>query len=521
QARNQRCSEMKLDRQLLEKMLDTWRKIKDIRIARGYTTTPVKLIIKQLSGKRAKHSEVIQQQIEDEIADEITLAREKYKFEEKEYNKIVKKRKLQSIRKKEAQKRLEKKARTTVEYDQTDTNDLAIVNEEDIPPRSKPVAREDDEIRTIVLDKYKNTVRPPDEPEVLLELVYSEPVTNDLNCSANEQQRRRQLQFSSDIFVRILINNKVIANTTNISLTNEFEGKISQIFPCYIVRIPDTIKIEIYENRLRSLLLAEVYLPIPEATITSENYKLEGIEFSSNTLIRTNNAGVGAGVPSPYIDVIDRPNLYLEGILNAAVAWGVQDGDVLVPAGYTKSQDPFRRQKDVNINDPKSLIEWINKSNLDPYDPDNAFFLNLVKDYMGLDIRSSSLSDFNTLQHYRLNQETGIELIDDQEIDNSLRFKLLQLRKENIPDFKDCKNIPPYDYLVRIQDTAFKNYINRRKEIIESEQEQRFNRIDAVRKHGEKNLRKIREQILARLNLSRYRKSFQDMVIEESVPNIG
>ena len=47
QARNQRCNEMKLDRQLLQRLLDTWKKIKDIRRSNGYITTSVRLIIKQ------------------------------------------------------------------------------------------------------------------------------------------------------------------------------------------------------------------------------------------------------------------------------------------------------------------------------------------------------------------------------------------------------------------------------------------------------------------------------------------
>ena len=47
QTRNQRCNEMRLDRQLLERLLSTWKKIKDIRRGNGYITTSVRLIIKQ------------------------------------------------------------------------------------------------------------------------------------------------------------------------------------------------------------------------------------------------------------------------------------------------------------------------------------------------------------------------------------------------------------------------------------------------------------------------------------------
>lgn len=33
----------------------------------------------------------------------------------------------------------------------------------------------------------------------------------------------------------------------------------------------------------------------------------------------------------------------------------------------------------VNLSNMKNLIDWIKQSNLDPYDPDNAFLINLMK----------------------------------------------------------------------------------------------------------------------------------------------
>jgi len=33
----------------------------------------------------------------------------------------------------------------------------------------------------------------------------------------------------------------------------------------------------------------------------------------------------------------------------------------------------------VNLSNMKNLIEWIKQSNLDPYDPENAFLINLMK----------------------------------------------------------------------------------------------------------------------------------------------
>ena len=51
------------------------------------------------SGKKDRHYEHMQQQIEEEIEDEITLADEQYQREKEAYGQLVKKRKLQAIRK--------------------------------------------------------------------------------------------------------------------------------------------------------------------------------------------------------------------------------------------------------------------------------------------------------------------------------------------------------------------------------------------------------------------------------------
>ncbi|CAF4571456.1 unnamed protein product [Rotaria sp. Silwood1] len=547
QARNQRCNEMKLDRDLLKHLLDAWKEIKDIRRANGYTTTSVKLIIKQISGRRKTHYEQMQQQIEEEIGDEITLADEQYQREKEAYSKLVRQRKLQDTRKKEAKKRLDKKRATTMTTDAADGDydqkDIAIINEEDIYVPEKPEPRKQDEIRTTILAKYQNAIRPADEPEFLLELVYSEQISTDSECNESERARRHNVQTSSAIFARILINGKIMADTPTIPLTNEFEGHFGQIFPCYVVRTPETIKIEFYEasTRFRSSL-AEVYLSIPETTVTSENYQLQAFEFSSNILRQFNpkqTTAVGSGIPSP-IQFGDFLPTYLniEGALNAGVAWGVQDDVILVPPDYATSKAFLNRQmgggiqqdismQAINLSNMKNLIEWIKQSNLDPYDPENAFLINIMKDYANT--RGDTNFEINALQHFRLSIDENDEIEQDDkhmDIDNSLRFKLLQARKENLPEFKDFRYVPTYDYLVRKKYGIFKKFMDRQKEVaygdIDDQQFQarRPTRIDIVRRQGERQLRKMREQISARFALSSSRKSFNDMVIEENIPDI-
>ena len=126
-------------------------------------------------------------------------------------------------------------------------------------------------------------------------------------------------------------------------LSTEFEGQCNQIFSCYFPRTPERIKIELHENAVRFRpLLAELYLPIPETTVTSENYQLQSFEFSADTLRPANpnqTSAVGAGIAVPvHVNDPERTYLNIEGILRAGVAWGVQDGEVLVPPDYSTSK---------------------------------------------------------------------------------------------------------------------------------------------------------------------------------------
>ena len=66
--------------------------------------------------------------------------------------------------------------------------------------------------------------------------------------------------------------------------------------------------------------------------------------------------------------------------------------------------------------------------------------------------------EMNALQHFRLWIDETDETDQQRkqaEIENSLRFKLLQARKENIPGFRDHRYVPPYDYLVRNNNKIF------------------------------------------------------------------
>jgi hypothetical protein len=70
--------------------------------------------------------------------------------------------------------------------------------------------------------------------------------------------------------------------------------------------------------------------------------------------------------------------------------------------------------------------------------------------------RSDAHFEMNALQHFRLWIDESEQPQKQSEIDDLLRFKLLQARKENIPGFRDFKFVPTYNYLVRKENGVFK-----------------------------------------------------------------
>ena len=90
--------------------------------------------------------------------------------------------------------------------------------------------------------------------------------------------------------------------------------------------------------------LAEIYLPLPESTVTADNYQLQSMEFSSDVVKRfkpnqTTAVGAGVIVPLPNLSRDEAGvRLYIDGVLRIGVAWGVDDGVVLVPAEYAEAR---------------------------------------------------------------------------------------------------------------------------------------------------------------------------------------
>lgn len=120
----------------------------------------------------------------------------------------------------------------------------------------------------------------------------------------------------------------------------------------------------------------------------------------------------------------------------------------------------------------------------------------------------------------------------DEDIEKNQRYKLIILRAQNEPEFKDYKMIPAIDRYVKKD--MFDQYEKRKlKDITEEDEEKpddtmkstsRYKEIDdeieISRAQGQKLVKKIRERIIKQFQFTQTQKTLSDMVIEEQVPNI-
>ena len=151
QARQQRDNEMMLKKNLVEKILVTWKELKELRAKQGYRNTEVKLTIKRKEADEQKEMEQNESDLNEELEEILAEKMEEHQLEMSVYSQKSKAYKLQQIRKSEAKKREENRDKEEAESkpvnfnikvaaelkEQRDT-DMRILMEEELPNPEKP-----------------------------------------------------------------------------------------------------------------------------------------------------------------------------------------------------------------------------------------------------------------------------------------------------------------------------------------------------------------------------------------------
>nr|XP_033804794.1 coiled-coil and C2 domain-containing protein 2A isoform X2 [Geotrypetes seraphini] len=514
QTRRMRDAEQEKDRTLLKTIIKVWREIKSLRDFQKFANTPLKLCLR----KEEVHHKTDQEAYEAEIQAEINELLEEYM---EDYEKKIEEYKTKYRRWKAWKKaqKTRKKKKDKVNQEEEEAEELELGEEPMKPSLPEPVKRE--EVEEEVRDKATNIRRKPGEPFLIPELNMAGGITPNELCPKVEVLRREDV-LKRSMFVKILFNNKEVSRTANCRMSSDFKVHFGQIFNLQIFNWPESIKLQVYETvgHGGSNLIAEVFIPIPETTIVTGKAPVEEVEFSSNQRVMFEHEGVGSDVPFSFeADGSNKLTLMTSGKVSYSVSWAVgENGVPLVPPVSQQSSRISRVWKNIDaiasigasgLTDMKKLAKWAVESKLDPNDPNNAALMQLIM--------IASNGDAYIPEFFRLEQlQEEFNFISEEAFNRSKRFRLLQLRTQEVAEFRNYKQVPIHDR--EISDKFFQEYEKRlrEKDVLRTE-----DHLDAHRAVVAKYLQKVRESVMNRFLIARHHFILSDMVIEEEIPTIG
>eukprot|EP00062_Callorhinchus_milii_P004934 gi/632943873/ref/XP_007887193.1/ PREDICTED: coiled-coil and C2 domain-containing protein 2A isoform X2 [Callorhinchus milii] len=507
--------EQEKDRTLLKNIVKVWKDIKSLREFQTFTNTPLKLHLRREEVDRKADETAYESEIQAEIAELLEEYQEDYEKKLKEYR--AKYEEWKAWRK---AKRAKKKKKKSVGEQQDGADDEDVVVGEDVPKPDPPEQVDIQAVEQQIREKATMIRRKPGEPILIPELTVAATVTTTSQCPRGEQLRRRDVQKRS-IYSRVLFNNKEVSRTSSRTLPADFRIHFGQIFNVQIVNWPECIAIQIFEIvGNNSTQLSEVFIPIPETNVLTGGAPTDEIEFSNNQRVSFDHEGVGSDVPFSFeADGSNKLILLTSGKLSCSVSWGVrEDGIPLVPPMSQQSHGVQSALKHIDaiasigasgLTDMKKLAKWAAESRLDPNDPSNAAIMQLISVATSGEVQADGFFRLEQLQE-------EFNFISDEEMNRSKRFRLLHLRSQELPEFRNYKQVPVLDR--EISEKVFQDYEKklRERDIIDTK-----DHLDAHRVKVAKYLQKVRESVVNRFLVAKRNYILSDLVVEEEVPSIG
>ncbi|XP_076992550.1 coiled-coil and C2 domain-containing protein 2A isoform X2 [Tamandua tetradactyla] len=516
QTRKLRDSEQEKDRTLLKSIIKVWKEIKSLREFQRFMNTPLKLVLRKEKVDQKADEEAYEAEIQMEISELLEEHLEEYEEKMEEFRAAHQQWKSW----KKAQKAKKKKKKQAVEEDPNEEAAEPCSKEEPVKP--VPPERTDRAvIEQQVRERAAQGRRMPGEPRLVPELSLAGSVTPNDQCPRAEILRREDVKRRS-VYVKVLFNNKEVSRTASRQMGADFRVHFGQIFNLQIFNWPESLTLQVYEivGHSGTTLLAEVFLPIPETTVVTGRAPIEEVEFSSNQHVTLDHEGVGSGVPFSFeADGSNQMTLMTSGKVSNSVAWAIgENGIPLIPPlsqqniGFRsalKRADAISSVGTSGLTDMKKLAKWAAESKLDPNDPNNAPLMQLISIATS---GESYIPDFFRLE--QLQQE--FNFISDDELNRSKRFRLLHLRSQEVPEFRNYKQIPVYDR--EIMEKVFQDYEKRLQDrnVIETK-----DHIGAHRAVVAKYLQQVRESVINRFLIAKHHFLLSDVIVEEDVPNIS
>lgn len=517
QTRKLRDAEQEKDRTLLKTIIKVWKEMKSLREFQRFTNTPLKLVLRKEKVDPKLDEDAYEAEIQAEIHELLEEHMEEYATKMEEYRTSHQQwkawRKAQRAKKK-------KKKQTTEEHLEEEEAEESFPEEEvtkPIPPEPTDPAVIEQQVR----ERAAHSRRRPGEPTLIPELSLAGNVTPNDQCPRVEVSRREDVRRRS-VYLKVVFNSKEVSRTVSRPLGADFRVHFGQIFNLQIFNWPESLMLQVYETIGHSgtTLLAEVFLPIPETTLVTGRAPIEEVEFSSNQHVTLDHEGVGSGVPFSFeADGSNQLTLMTSGKVSHSVAWAVGENGIPLIPPLSQQNIGFRsalRRADAissigtsGLTDMKKLAKWAAESKLDPNDPNHAPLMQLISVATS---GESYVPDFFRLE--QLQQE--FNFVSEEELNRSKRFRLLHLRSQEVPEFRNYKQIPAYDR--EIMEKVFQDYEKRLRDrnVIETK-----DHLDMHRATVAKYLQQVREAVVNRFLTAKHHFLLTDLVVEEEVPNIS
>ncbi|XP_032771895.1 coiled-coil and C2 domain-containing protein 2A isoform X1 [Rattus rattus] len=519
QTRKLRDAEQEKDRTLLKTIIKVWKEMKSLREFQRFTNTPLKLVLRKERVDQKLDEEVYEAEIQAEIRELLDEHMEDYALKMEEYR--ASRQQWKAWRK--AQRAKKKKKKQTAEEHPEEEEEEAEepFPEEEVKKPIHPEPTDPADIEQQVRERVAHSRRRPGEPALIPELSLAGNVTPNDQCPRVEVSRREDVRRRS-VYLKVVFNNKEVSRTVSRPLGADFRVHFGQIFNLQIFNWPESLMLQVYETIGHSgaTLLAEVFLPIPETTLVTGRAPIEEVEFSSDQHVTLDHEGVGSGVPFSFeADGSNQLTLMTSGKVSHSVAWAVgENGIPLIPPlsqqniGFRsalKRADAISSIGTSGLTDMKKLAKWAAESKLDPNDPNHAPLMQLISVATS---GESYVPDFFRLE--QLQQE--FNFVSEEELNRSKRFRLLQLRNQEVPEFRNYKQIPVYDR--EIMEKVFQDYEKRLRDrnVIETK-----DHLDTHRASVAKYLQQVRESVVNRFLTAKHHFLLTDLVVEEEVPNIS
>ncbi|EFB27871.1 hypothetical protein PANDA_004355, partial [Ailuropoda melanoleuca] len=497
QTRKLRDAEQEKDRTLLKTIIKVWKEMKSLREFQRFTNTPLKLVLRKEKVDQKADEEAFEAEIQAEISELLEEHMEEYDQKMEGYRAAYQQWKAW----KKAQRAKKKKKKQAVEEHPHGEVEQPCPGEEPVkpvPPEPTDRALVEQQVR----ERAARSRRRPGEPTLVPELSLAGSISPNEQCPRAEVLRREDVKRRS-VYLKVIFNDKEVSRTDSRPLGADFRVHFGQIFNLQIFNWPESLTLQVYETVGHSgtTLLAEVFLPVPETTVVTGRAPIEEVEFSSNQHVTLDHEGVGSGVPFSFeADGSNQLVLMTSGKVSNSVSWAIgENGIPLIPPlseqniGFRsalKRADAISSIGTSGLTDLKKLAKWAAESRLDPNDPNNAPLMQLIS--------VATSGESYVPEFFRLEQlQQEFNFVSDEELNRSKRFRLLCLRSQEVPEFRNYKQIPAYDR--EIMEKVFQDYEKRLRDrnVIETK-----DHIDTHRAIVAKYLQQVRKIILQTLVLS-------------------